>query len=322
MDETADLPRVLVLVAVYEGREWLDEQLASILGQKGVDVSLLISVDPSSDGSEQLVDAAASRDHRISVLPHGQYSGSAARNFFRLVRAAESGGIDYVAFADQDDLWLPDKLRRAVTLLGSSGADGYSSDVIAFWPDGRQKRVVKSQPQRSSDYLFEAAGPGCTYVLKRGAFECFRELITTRERDVHAITLHDWLCYAHIRASGYRWVIDSEARMLYRQHATNYLGANSGLGAVRSRLAMILDGWWLDQARRIATLTGKSDSPDVRPWLEHDSITAHWFLIRNAGRYRRRRTDRWKMRLVLFGLMLRMLPKRAEAPMSTRRPKG
>jgi hypothetical protein len=74
--------------------------------------------------------------------------GNANRNFQYLVREAPIGQADYVALSDHDDIWLPDKLRRAVDTLTATGADAYSSDVLAFWPDGREQPVVKSQPQR------------------------------------------------------------------------------------------------------------------------------------------------------------------------------
>lgn len=43
---------------------------------------------------------------------------------------------------------------------------GYSSNVTAFWPANKRKLVSKAQPQRTSDFMFEAAGPGCTYLLQ------------------------------------------------------------------------------------------------------------------------------------------------------------
>ena len=64
-------PRVAVLLAVFEGAIWLKEQMDSILSQVNVDITIFVSVDQSTDGSEQLIDRWASLDPRIQVLQHG-----------------------------------------------------------------------------------------------------------------------------------------------------------------------------------------------------------------------------------------------------------
>ena len=47
-----ELPKVAVLLAAYNGMQWIEEQLTSILGQSAVDVTVYISIDPSTDGTE------------------------------------------------------------------------------------------------------------------------------------------------------------------------------------------------------------------------------------------------------------------------------
>ncbi|MCZ7080203.1 glycosyltransferase family 2 protein, partial [Salmonella enterica subsp. enterica] len=58
-------PRILVLLAAYNGMRWISEQVDSILGQEAVSVSLLISVDRSDDGTESWVDQLCIRDSRV-----------------------------------------------------------------------------------------------------------------------------------------------------------------------------------------------------------------------------------------------------------------
>ena len=95
--------KIAVCLAAFNGVRWLAEQLDSILAQEGVAVTVFVSVDQSSDGTEQWIDARAQVDSRIVVLPHGERFGGAARNFFRLLRDVDFSGFDYVSFADQDD---------------------------------------------------------------------------------------------------------------------------------------------------------------------------------------------------------------------------
>ena len=83
-----------------------------------------------------------------------------------MIREVDFLDFDYVSLANQDDIWFSNKLQSAVLLIQFNNYDAVSSDVLAFWEDGREKLVKKSFPQKSYDYLFEVVGPGCTYVFK------------------------------------------------------------------------------------------------------------------------------------------------------------
>ncbi|MEB0029010.1 glycosyltransferase [Pseudomonas sp. MH9.2] len=292
-------PRFLVLLAAYNGMKWISEQVESILSQQNVSVTLLISVDSSTDGTEQWVAEMATRDTRVIALPFGEKFGGAARNFFRLIKDASSADFDYFSLADQDDIWHPDKFSRAVHVINSQRVDGYSGDVTAFWPDGRTNAIVKSQPQVSYDFLFEAAGPGCTYVFTRDLFIELQNHVVGHFAGVQEVTLHDWYFYAFSRAKGYRWHIDNVPGMQYRQHASNQVGVNRGIKAFRSRLSQVFDGWYLNQAVRIANLVGVSDQPFVRDWINLGRIQLLRLAL-NSSRCRRRPRDK----LVFAGLCL------------------
>ncbi|WP_321531302.1 glycosyltransferase [uncultured Desulfuromonas sp.] len=246
-------PRILVLLAAYNGDRWLDEQIHSILNQCRVDVSLFISIDPGTDNTETLCREWADRDHRVRVLPSSDSFGCAAKNFYHLLRQVDLTQVDYVSLADQDDLWEPDKLLCACKIL-QQGYSGYSSNVTAFWPDGRRFLIDKAQPQREFDYLFEAAGPGCTYVLDRNLASALQQDITRRRDDVEAIYFHDWFFYAYARSGGYRWFIDSHSGLLYRQHAHNHTGVHQGFRASVKRLRMIVSHQYRFETLRIAQL--------------------------------------------------------------------
>lgn len=290
------LPKCAVGLAAFNGVYWLSDQLDSILNQSQVSVTVFVSVDQSSDGSEQWFDQRALFDNRIIVLPHEERFGGAARNFFRLLRDMDVSDFDYVCFADQDDIWLPNKLFRAHEMLVSTGADAYSSNVTAFWPDGRQALIEKSQPQRQWDFLFEAAGPGCTYVMKRPLACALQDLVRRRWDEVQEVGLHDWFAYAFARANGYRWVIDDFSGMLYRQHEKNQVGVNAGRRAFVHRANKILSGWGLTQSVLIARLIGFNDDPFVRRWSNGSRLGLLWLAL-HAGQCRRRVRDQ-----ILFGL--------------------
>lgn len=170
-------PEVAVLMAVCNGRQWLPAQVDSILGQSGVDISLYLSIDPSKDESELYCRQLAESSDRV-ILLSGSGPGNAAANFFRLIRHVDINRYDYIALADQDDIWLDDKLRYAIQRLNEEKADGFSSSVEAFWPNGKRRLVRKDYPQRKWDYLFESPGPGCTFVLNSRLSGALRSNLT------------------------------------------------------------------------------------------------------------------------------------------------
>lgn len=290
-------PQIAVLLAVYNGCEWLPAQLQSLLDQQGVDVTVFVSVDKSVDGSEALVDEWASKDARVRPLPYGSILGGAAKNFYHLLRHVEFASFDYISFADQDDIWLPDKLLRAHQKLSQGGYAAYSGNVTAFWPDGRELLLDKAQPQRQFDFLFEAAGPGCSYVLRGEQALVFKAFLLQNWEEVNRVFLHDWLIYAWFRSKGLPWFIDAVPKIQYRQHASNQVGANTGLKAFKARLELVRSGWYRAQIGQIFGLLGR---PELAPGIGRDGTVSKRFLLRHVGQLRRRARDR----LVLFFIIL------------------
>jgi rhamnosyltransferase len=244
-------PRIAVLMATYNGEQWLLEQVGSILDQVGVNLILFVSDDHSTDGSLEYLEQLAESDSRIVLLPKGDRMGSAGKNFYRLVCDVGTSNFDYVAFADQDDIWRLDKLSRHVNLIQAENAECVSSNVMAFWPDGSEKLIRKFQPQRSRDFIFEAAGPGCTFLMTPWLVAKLREEINSPSSPAKNVEMHDWLTYVICRAYKRKWVIDAVPSLMYRQHANNVIGANSGIKAIVSRLHKIKDGWYRGEVSKI-----------------------------------------------------------------------
>jgi rhamnosyltransferase len=254
------MPKVVVLMATYNGREWLQSQIESIFGQLDVDVTLFVSDDISSDGTFEYLQEVAKSDIRVKILSRSQKYGSAGKNFYRLISDVDISGFDYVAFADQDDIWNLDKLSRHIQLIKKHDAEAVSSNVEAFWPDGCQKLILKSQPQKNYDFLFESAGPGCTFLMTPWLVNEVRHQLFDNEV-AQEVNMHDWLAYAICRAHGKDWVIDPLPSMWYRQHENNVIGANAGFKAVISRLKKINSGWYRHEVALISRVVA-SISPD------------------------------------------------------------
>jgi len=287
---TERIASVAVCLAAYNGKEWLVEQLESILKQEKVRVTVFVSVDRSNDGTEALINDYSKNDNRVVHLPVGFHFGGAAANFFRLLKDVDITAFDYISLADQDDVWYSDKLWHAIQVLDDTGADCYSSNVIAFWTDGSEMLINKAHPQREWDYIFEAAGPGCTYLFKRRVIKDVKSVLIEHEDLVAKVALHDWFLYAFARARRYQWAIDPRPSMSYRQHSSNQVGVNAGWHAYAWRARKIWSGWGITQARLIVQLVGLNDEPFYQPWKVPGRIGMLWLGV-NAFRCRRKITD-------------------------------
>lgn len=236
-------PKVTVLLAAYNGEKYVEEQLDSILAQENVSLSIIVSVDKSDDLTLNIVETYVDRyPDIVSLLPYGAQYGSAGQNFFNLLCNCNFDSCDYVAFADQDDIWFEKKISRAIECIAGNSVDGYSGNVIAWWDDGRRKLIHKSDSQVEFDYLFESAGPGCTFVMKKALaieMQKFLNSLATKRKE---LWLHDWFCYSFARSRGYKWHIDHEPMMHYRQHDQNVVGANSGMQAFMGRVKEVVSG--------------------------------------------------------------------------------
>ena len=301
------LPKVAICLAAFNGKRWLAEQLDSILVQEGIAVTIFISVDASSDGTEDWIDAYANDDSRIIVLAHDKHFGDAAKNFFRILHEVDFLGFDYVGFADQDDIWLPNKLLRAHKIISTTNADAYSSNVMAFWPDGKEKLLVKSQSQKELDYLFESAGPGCTFLMTPWLVNKVREQLLDANSPAKDVALHDWLTYAVCRANGRYWVIDEQPSVRYRQHESNVVGANVGLSAKWNRLLKIRQHWYRYEVLKVAEVSQRisrnENVSELISLLKNNNYFTRFKILKFVSQARRNAFDRAVLACaILFGL--------------------
>jgi len=305
---TGRTAKVAILMATHDGMPWLAAQIESILSQQEVEVTLFISDDASSDGTWEWLQERGKVEPRLRLLSRTQTFGSAALNFFRLVREADWQGADYIGFSDQDDIWLPEKLKRHADLLSNHDWMGVSSNVIATWSDGGRRLLDKAQPVQAWDFVFESAGPGCTYLMKPALMEQLRALLLEQGSVAMSCELHDWLAYAVCRAQGKAWHIDPEPSVLYRQHESNAFGANVGMKALMSRLRRTFNGWHRMEARKVVTSTQRLSAntknseglQQLQQLLGERGLRSRMRLLRFAARGRRRGLHRLVLMLLVI----------------------
>jgi rhamnosyltransferase len=291
-------PKVLVLLATFNGARWIADQLDSILRQADVDVSVLINDDGSTDDTRTQI-ARFAATGRVGLTSTTAPTGSASQNFFALIRGNTAEGFDFVAFADQDDLWNEDKLVRACRALAARPSGGYSSAVTAVWPDGRTRILRQVDTPTPSDFLFEGAGQGCTFVLSADFYARIRGFLLTHTELTRGLHYHDWTLYALSRVWDLPWTFDPAATMRYRQHGGNDTGARLSLSGVARRLSLMRAGWYRQQLQGIADLcfTAAPSCTVVARWRSMLSAPQGWGRRLRMARFclqggRRRVLDR------------------------------
>ena len=226
-------------MATCNGERFISQQIDSILQQKHVEVTLIISDDRSSDRTPEILNQYSKQYSKVIVTTN-QNTRSSAKNFYSLITHINANDYDYVALSDQDDVWAEHRISRAIDQLNNHHADGYSSDVISVDEQLKVKKLIKkSYAQKKYDFMFESPGPGCSFVLTKKLFQFIQTKIDHKTIN---FPFHDWLIYALARSHGYRWRIDDAPNLFYRQHANNQLGANDGWLAFIKRVQKVLSG--------------------------------------------------------------------------------
>ncbi|MEP5623197.1 MAG: glycosyltransferase, partial [Hyphomicrobiales bacterium] len=163
-------PSVGIVLTTYNGGEFLADQLDSLLAQSGVSLHIYVFDDKSSDSTMAILESyAAANPGRFTVVQNDPNSGGTGLNIFRNLPNLPPHH-DFVALADQDDIWLPEKVESAIAALNKEKAGLYFSNLL-MW-DGKEVFgvVEKASPLQKRDYLFAGGSAGCTYVLSKEYF--------------------------------------------------------------------------------------------------------------------------------------------------------
>ena len=209
---------VLVMLSSYNGEEYIEEQIETILAQEGVAVKLLVRDDGSTDKTTTILERYK-KEGKLSYYV-GQNLGW-RKSFMQLVNDAPLS--DFYAFADQDDYWMPQKLKAAISYLKTKpkGPQLYSCNGD-LWKNG--EIVGKVYPiERKFDKYSNFINPkcqGCTLVFNRELLQIVKSKMPQIE------VVHDaWVVRLSILLGAYYY--DNNSYILYRQHGNNQLGAET-----------------------------------------------------------------------------------------------
>lgn len=242
MNDTA-AAKIAILLATYNGAAALRAQLDSYLEQSQPPALILISDDGSSDDTRAIVAAFAAAHPELRIELHDGPRMGAAQNFLSLLRHCPDW-IDIAALSDQDDVWLPEKLRRGARALTEAAAPdrcllycGRSWECDENLGNRRLSRGLK-RPATFRHALVQNLAGGNTMMLNRPALDLLRDA----SHEARKLVVHDWWIYQIITGTGGRVIFDDAPLLFYRQHGGNLIGANRGLQAKHKRLKMLVSG--------------------------------------------------------------------------------
>lgn len=162
-------PKVSVVIPTCDRPKLLKRAIDSVLGQTFSDFELIVVDDGIKEKAEAWIKTLS--DPRVHYLVSGGRGGSAARNM-----GIKSAKGTYVAFLDDDDIWVPDKLEKQVTLLGSLPSNvGFCFGAVKR-DLGNGREEITSVPEGVGDYFGRAltrfAGIlTITLVVKKEVFD-------------------------------------------------------------------------------------------------------------------------------------------------------
>ncbi len=302
MANAATRPVVSVALCTHNGSAYIVEQVTSILAQSVPAAEIVLSDDASSDDTVDLVRAAVDAHNASGASEVGlrimrnTVALGVARNFEQAISATTG---EFVALCDQDDVWQPQKLERALAALAVQpavslvfsdarmvDADGSALGLSLFQTlsmTRRERRLI-----RRGDAFAALLGRN----LVTGATVVFRRALLPVAEPFPADWIHDeWL--AAVAAATGRVLMLDEQLVDYRQHGANQIGA-ARLSA-SAKLRRVAEGRAARNARLLARASelvdrlerlGGEVSPGIlaeaRKKLEHESVRSALPAARGA----------------------------------------
>jgi glycosyltransferase involved in cell wall biosynthesis len=213
-------PVVSVVIPTFDRVAFLSRAIECVLEQTFADLEVIVVDDGPTDAIAALVDGHG--DPRVRLVRHGTNQGvAAARN----TGISASRG-EYVAFLDDDDLWLPTKLERQIEVFETDSADVVHTLVYVADADG----AIYEEPSRAGFSLFRdvaAAGYPYDLLLRRSSFfintfAVRRECIETIGGFDVSLAAVDDLDFVHRLRRVYDFRLVDEPLAKYCFHSTNH----------------------------------------------------------------------------------------------------
>jgi glycosyltransferase involved in cell wall biosynthesis len=213
-------PLVSIVLGAYNGRKYLKEQIESILQQTYANIELIITDDCSTDHTPTILREYLNRDKRLQVHFNENNLGL-IKNFEKAVQYAKGA---YIAFADQDDVWLPEKIQLLIEHIGDNMLIYSDSAYIDAAGNLMGRKISDYRNLIKGKNLYALDSESGIWVAAH-AMMFRRELLDLALPFSNYINHDAWLVYIAMLKGEITFV--PETLVLYRQHGDNMVG---GLG--------------------------------------------------------------------------------------------
>lgn len=226
---------VCVIMSSYNGENFLDEQIDSIINQKNVNVTLLIRDDDSSDTTKDILKKWSERPN---ILVYLEDNIGVGKSFMRALSYSKK--FDFYAFSDQDDVWKSNKLELAVKKMKEYDLKKpilyYSNYELV---DVNKNKLIRRSESKFVNYesaFFQSRAIGCSMVFNHEAKLLMEKFKLPKN------SIHDYWMYRVVYSMG-EVVFDKTKTFYYRQHANNVIGENNNIFS-----------YWINRFNRIKNI--------------------------------------------------------------------
>ena len=219
--------KTAILMSTYNGENYLQDQIDSIKAQDSDKWILYIRDDGSTDSTRSIIESNTLNDERIVWLDKNKNQNlGVTKSFIRMLKSVDE---DFYMFCDQDDFWLPNKVRVTTDCMKDRDTIPTLVHTNLKVVDQNLNEINLNKYVSGGKYVkpyfpllvMDNYITGCTLGFNR----CLRDLvIRTQLEDCDFIIMHDW--WVSLVAAFFGEIIfTNEITILYRQHGNNVVGA-------------------------------------------------------------------------------------------------
>lgn len=235
---------IVILMATYNGAEYLDIQIRSILAQTHKDWRLFIRDDNSTDNTRDIIHSFCKQDVRISFVEDNSNKSGACHNFSQLLKIEEAKKAKYLMFCDQDDYWFENKIEKMFDAMMKMEETNNRAILIYsdfIFADNDLKKLDKETINITSQWKEPSLSKllainniyGCTMMINNALISQVNpvpEFAENHDYWVALVSLSVGVIY-HLK----------EPLMKYRQHSNNVSGSYLN-NTLKSRLKRLFFG--------------------------------------------------------------------------------
>lgn len=259
-------------MATYNGENFIGKQIESLLRQSYRNLEIIISDDCSIDNTYSICESYARLDKRIRILKNDESNRGFISNFQHALSFCTG---EYIALADQDDIWYEAKLSKLLNEIGDSDLIFSDANLI----DSKDDMIAESYsvvaqkyipPRNVIDIILNNPVTGCTLMFKGSLLD---KIIPFPQ----GIPAHDqWIALNAILYSGIKYI--HEPLIGYRQHSNNQIGANVHDRSILSRIKAVIlkaknNKILVQECKQLRLITETLSSRRIRCVLTEKDVT-------------------------------------------------